>query len=89
MTELQLYKFIQKNNIEWHKHQNEGIEDVIIFPSLVQTIIFVKMIDDYLDEEGIECRLKEGYLAVWMKDICEYYDIEMNEIFEGKDWDSK
>ena len=40
MTELELYKFIEDNNIEWHKQDNEGIEDVIVFPSFGQLETF-------------------------------------------------
>jgi hypothetical protein len=35
------------------------------------------------EEEGIECRMKDGYFAIWMKDICEYYGIELDEVFKG------
>jgi hypothetical protein len=89
MTEVQLYKFINDNNIEWHRHKNEGTEDVIILPTLRESIDFVNMLDYcQLDEDGIECRLKKGYLAIWMLEICEYYGIEIENIFKGENWDS-
>jgi len=29
MTAIELYKFIEDNNIEWHYEDNEGNEDVV------------------------------------------------------------
>jgi hypothetical protein len=37
-----------------------------------------------LDEEGIKCTMKEKYFCFWMKDICEYFDIKLDEIFPNK-----
>jgi len=30
MTELELYKFISENNIEWHKQDNDETEAILI-----------------------------------------------------------
>jgi hypothetical protein len=38
-----------------------------------------------LDEEGIEVRLKDGYIAVWMKNLCENEDVVLTEVFTKKD----
>ena len=35
-----------------------------------------------LDDEGLQCRMKDGYLCFMMKDICEHFDIELSEVFE-------
>jgi hypothetical protein len=29
--------------------------------------------------------MMNGYFAFWMKDICEYYGIEINNVFVGED----
>ena len=32
MTELELYKYINDNSIEWHRQDNDGTPDIIMFP---------------------------------------------------------
>jgi len=87
MTELDLHKYIQENNIEWHRQDNDGIDDVLIFPSFYQIEALHKILSPCLfDDEGIECRMKDGYFAIWMQDICDYYGIEMNNVFDGDGW---
>ena len=55
MTELQLYKYITENNIEWHRYENNGEDDVLIFPYFYQIEDFRKIISGCVfDEEGIE-----------------------------------
>jgi hypothetical protein len=34
MKALDLYKFIKDNNVEWHRQDNDGTPDVLMFPSL-------------------------------------------------------
>ena len=87
MTELELRKYIQENNIEWHRQDNDGIDDVLIFPSFHQIEAFHKILSPCLfDYEGIECSMKDGYFAIWMQDICSYYGVEMNNVFDGNGW---
>lgn len=81
MTELELYKFIHNNNIECHKHQNEGKDDIIIFPNFYHLEKFSKLIESYTDEDGMEIVLKNGYVAIWMRDLCEHYGIDIDNIF--------
>lgn len=80
MTELELYKFIHENEIEWHREQNDGESDIIIFPSIFQIEEFNKLVSDTF-EQGIECVMRDGYFAFWMRDICEYYGIDINKVF--------
>lgn len=83
MTELQLYRWIKQTSTEWHWRDNEGRQDVIIFISFYDLKEFNDLIGSHItDEEGIECRLKGGYLAVWMQEICDYHDIQMENVFE-------
>jgi hypothetical protein len=35
-----------------------------------------------LDEEGIECRMKEGYFCFYMKDILDFFGIELENVFK-------
>lgn len=83
MKALDLYKFIQDNAIEYHWDNNNNERDVIIFPYTFQIEDFVKLISHTIDE-GFECRIMDGYLAIWMFDICESCNIELTEVF-GED----
>ncbi len=87
MTELGLYKYISDNNIEWHRHNNEGVPDVVILPYTFQLEDFNKLIENYDTDDGLEVRLKNGYAAIWMKDLCEYFDVEMDNVFKGENYD--
>jgi len=87
MSELDLHKFITDNNIEWHRRDVNGSEDIIIFPNFSEMDDFKKILSSCLfDDGGIECRLMDGYFAFCMNDICEYYGVEMNKVFIGNDW---
>lgn len=81
MTELELYKYINDNNVEWHIQDNDGEEDIIIFPYIFQIDEFSKLIKGYTGDGGIECHLMDGYFGIWMKDLCEYYGVEMEKVF--------
>ena len=81
MTELDLYKFITDNVIEWNRLDNNGKPDVIIFPLIYQIEEFANLVKGYTGDGGIECRLMDGYFAFWMQDICDYYGIEINNVF--------
>ena len=86
MTELELYKFINDNNIEWHRQDNDGTPDVIFFPYYHQIEDFRKILSvSSFDDAGIECRMKDGYFAFWMKDICEYYGVDIDKVFIGEE----
>lgn len=82
MNTIQLYRFIKENNIEWHYRDNDGTQDVIIFPYIYNIAEFKKLLSPGIfDDEGISCVMKDGYFVFWMKDICEYYGIEIGEVF--------
>ena len=84
MTELELYKYINDNNIEWHRQDNDGTPDIIIFPYIFHINEFNKLVRSILDD-GIECRMRDGYFAFWMKDICDYYGIDIDKVFCGEE----
>lgn len=86
MTEIRLYKFIVNNDIEWHYQENDGIEDVLIFPSVYIIGEFCDLLGPTIfDDEGIVCNLKDGYLAIWMREICDYFGFEMENIFDKEE----
>jgi len=85
MKATELLNFINNNGIEWHYVDNEGEEDVLIFPYIHDIQEFSKMIKSYdFCDGGVQCILKGSYFAIWMKDICDYYGIELSEVFENE-----
>lgn len=80
-----LYKFIEDNNVEWHEGDNDGTPDVVIFPTYYEIKEFSKLLSSGIfDEEGIDCVMKDGYFAIWMKYICEYHGVELEKVFIKK-----
>lgn len=82
MTELQLYKYITENDIEYHWRDNKGREDVVILPYIFQLEEFRKMFPECCFDGGIECTLIGSYIAIWMYDICELLDIKLESVFK-------
>ena len=81
MTELQLYKYIQDNAVEWHWSDNEGTPDVLIFPYFFNLSDFTKLLGKSLVNIRVECVLTENCACIWMRDICENCDIELENVF--------
>ena len=78
MKAIDLYKFINENNLEYHWHN----DDVILFINLLYLEEFNKLLGPHiLNDDGISCIMKDGYICFMMQYICEHYDIELNEIF--------
>lgn len=85
MTELQLYKYINENNIEWHRQNNEeGVEDICIMPRFSHLQEFVVLIDFLLSDDYLTVYIRSGYVCIWMKELCENCGIEMQNIFIGE-----
>ena len=90
MTEQELKEWITEYNIEFHWCKNDYEEDdVIIFPYTFQMERFAKLIKKYdFSEGGIPMVLKDGYFGVHLLDICEYFGINLEDIFpKDKKWD--
>lgn len=92
MTELELYKFVTNNSVEyhWHKEHNGKHEDdkteVLLFVDILYIAEFNKMLGTHiLDEEGLDCTMKQGYFVFKMKYICEHFDIELINVFTDKE----
>jgi len=63
------------------------VEDVLIFPNFRETERFKRILSPCLfDEGGLQCRMWNGYFSFWMKDICGYYCLELENIFVGNGW---
>ena len=97
MTALNVYKFVKDNNLEYHWDVNWDFvtpeysafcnhapphNDVILFVPLNSIAEFNHMMKRAMEESGVQCRMKYGYFCFWMKDICDFYDLDINEIFE-------
>ena len=80
MTELEFYKFIEENNIEYHWTNNE----VFFFVDyhLVNDLHKI-LTPGIFDEEGLSCTMKDGYFAFDGIDICDYYGIKSENIFKN------
>lgn len=83
MTELDLYKFITKNKVEWHFiNKKSKDEDVIVFIDNHLTPDWNKLLGSHITaEEGLECIMKDGYFCFHMNDICNYHGIDYSTIF--------
>lgn len=81
MNNLLLYKFITLNKIEWH-YTNDN-QDVIVFINNYLLDEWNKLLGSHItDESGLECVMKDGYFCFEMKHICDYFDIDLTEIFD-------
>ncbi|GAG32900.1 unnamed protein product [marine sediment metagenome] len=82
MKAKDLKQFIEKYNIEWNYADNEGIEDIVIFIYTFQIDRFIKIFtSDLFDDGGRDFTCTGQYFSILMKDICDYYGIELNEVF--------
>ena len=78
MTELKLYKFIKENAIEY----NEFGDDIILFVNYYLLDEWTKLLgSSILDDDGLSCTMKEGYICFEMKHICDSHGINMEEVF--------
>lgn len=86
MTELELYKFITNNAIEYHYHDYDKCKKIIMFVNNYDIDEFNKLLgENIMDEEGINCVMKHGYFCFEMIEICEYFDIIPENVFTKKD----
>jgi len=87
MTSLELYKFVNKNKLEFRYQHNHELSsrDLMLFVEMYLVNDFNKLLSSSIyDDGGISCTMKDGYMAIWMYDICEYHDILLEEVF-GED----
>ena len=81
MTELELYMFITDNKLEYHWVKDNT--DVILFVEIRHIEDFNEMLRYHaMYESDIECHMKYKYFCFYMNDICEYFGIEIKNIFK-------
>jgi len=86
MTELELYKFITERKLEYHWTPLDKKDDVLLFIEIYNLEEWNKLLGTSItDENGIDCVMKDGYFCFYMKDICEFFGIELNKVFEQKE----
>lgn len=86
MTELDLYKFIHEQEIEyrWDFNREDKRDDIIVWIPHWLCESFAELVDprQFTDGGGIECRFQSDNVVFWMYDICEYYGINPENIFK-------
>lgn len=80
MTELQLFKFISHHEIEWHRWSDDKIYAFIPFHLIGDFSEFIG--ESILEEDGMEVVMKSTYICVEMSYICEYHEINPDNVFE-------
>lgn len=92
MTELELYKFVNDNDIEYHYYKDyinsfmSPKERIIMFVNIRDIEAFNKLLGkNIMEDEGIECNMKSGYFCFEMMEICEYFAIVPKNVFVNKD----
>lgn len=85
MTELSLYKFITDNILETSTYENILNERVyLLFVNNRNISDFHKLFSpSTFDDDGVECKMKDGYFVFDMKEICEYHDVDVEEVFNA------
>jgi len=79
MKEIEFYKFIANNGIEYHWHEDE----VYFFINTLDAHDFYKILPpSILDEGGLKCALIDGYFTFEGVHICDYCGIDPKVIFD-------
>lgn len=79
MTAADLIYFIRVDNTIEYKWIDDN---VIIFIDHYHIKEFMDLVGHiYLTNGDTNCILKDGYISLWMNDICEYFGIDMENVF--------
>lgn len=71
-------KFLAECDVEWSWWE----DNVIMFVENYHLNEFNRLLGyQILSEEGVECHMKYGYVVFEMRDILDYYGIELEEVF--------
>ena len=84
MTELDLYKFLNKESgIEQYNWEGDEFLIWIDFDLLSD---FTKMIGhSYLAEGGMDCNLQDRLVCLNIVDVCEFHGIDLENILKKPD----
>ena len=83
MYELDLYKFVTENSLEYHWGQiKKDKGNVYLLVTCADIGKFIKLIENIIQEKGVKCTIfKQGTFSFEMNGICEYYGIETERVF--------
>lgn len=85
MNELDLYRYVDGNDLEYHMiNPNTHEEDVVLFIGVDDIAFWYKLLGygNSIFCDGIKCTMKDGYVCFLMKEICEHFDIDINRVFD-------
>jgi hypothetical protein len=85
MKAIKLYKFINNNGIEIH-WRGENKDKLYIWVQYYNFNGFRDLIQDYIDQcEGLEVTMMPYNVVIDIVDMCEYYEIEPDDILSKSD----
>ena len=76
MTELELYKFVIKNNIEYKKHE----EEILLFIPFDCLKEFCELLGHTFIIDGYDVVLKQDYIVVNIVEIGGYFGLDLDTI---------
>lgn len=83
MTELDLYKFITENDLEYRWQDNKGEEDLLIWIPFYLLEDFTKMINlDYIGESYLDVVLQSNAICLFLSTVCYAYNIDIETVVE-------
>lgn len=81
MTELELYKFLEENELEYH-WENEGKELIAWIPFYHLREFTELLRGNYLTDNELMVNLQDYSIALDLVPIAEYYEIELENILK-------
>ncbi len=85
MKALELYKFVQKNKLEYHHVTIDSQADVILFVPFDILAEFQNLLGvTFLANRITKGVLKSDCMAFQMVDICDYFDIGVFDVFDNE-----
>jgi hypothetical protein len=96
MTPSDLQRFVEEKEIEYKTsylnvqreyYYNYAELDITLLVPLQHLKGFKDLIgEDYLNRRQVNMKLHPFYVAVSMAEVCNYYDINLKDVFEVKDF---
>lgn len=84
MKATELLRYILKTELEW-RWENDDVIVWVPFYELQDFHELVKGNGGVFDDGGIECHMVNNYIAIEMKCFCDYYGIELEDVFPKKE----
>lgn len=84
MTALQLYKFLTDKGLDWNRiyDKDEDRDDIILFVGNNDLMEWKQLLGNRIMSRGyLKCVMTWEYFCFHMWDICEYFGIDMDDIF--------